>query len=357
MPEPDASGFVALPVADRPARSRSARSRTAAATRRSASAPDGIWRATRTPDGPRHHPAAGRSTVASRSRPGVPAPRARSPERPTWSARTTTRARWCRSIGCIGELIHRFPGLRLPRTNRPFDALLPAICEQKVSGVEARAAFRGIIASHGEAGARPGRASPPAGPGDPRGAPLLRLPSVRPGAAPRRPHPPRRAARPAHRGRDTGGGLCPAWRGAGNRSMDAGRGRPHRVRRSRRDQRRRLPPAERGGLGARPASRARTMPACSSCWSRTAASGARPAPAGGERDRSSALRAAHGSAADRRRSESARVASPAGFEPATRCLEGSRSGPLSYGDGTRRSVYARSTRADAGSTPTSPLTN
>ncbi len=26
------------------------------------------------------------------------------------------------------------------------------------------------------------------------------------------------------------------------------------------------------------------------------------------------------------------VASPAGFEPATRCLEGSRSGPLSYGD-------------------------
>jgi hypothetical protein len=26
------------------------------------------------------------------------------------------------------------------------------------------------------------------------------------------------------------------------------------------------------------------------------------------------------------------MASPAGFEPATRCLEGSRSGPLSYGD-------------------------
>ncbi|MGZ6214101.1 MAG: DNA-3-methyladenine glycosylase family protein, partial [Candidatus Limnocylindria bacterium] len=50
----------------------------------------------------------------------------------------------------IGELVHRFPGLRLPRTNRPFEALLPAICEQKVAGVEARAAFRGIIASHGE---------------------------------------------------------------------------------------------------------------------------------------------------------------------------------------------------------------
>jgi len=50
----------------------------------------------------------------------------------------------------IGELVHGFLRLRLPRTNRPFEALLPAICEQKVAGVEARAAFRGIIAAHGE---------------------------------------------------------------------------------------------------------------------------------------------------------------------------------------------------------------
>src|SRR5689334_16004200 len=34
------------------------------------------------------------------------------------------------------------------------------------------------------------------------------------------------------------------------------------------------------------------------------------------------------------------MASPAGFEPATRCLEGSRSGPLSYGDPCRRQEYA-----------------
>jgi len=50
----------------------------------------------------------------------------------------------------IGELVRRLPGLRLPRTNRPFEALLPAICEQKVTGVEARAAFRGIVATYGE---------------------------------------------------------------------------------------------------------------------------------------------------------------------------------------------------------------
>lgn len=46
--------------------------------------------------------------------------------------------------------MRRFPGLRLPRTNRPFEALLPAICEQKVTGIEARAAFRGIVAAYGE---------------------------------------------------------------------------------------------------------------------------------------------------------------------------------------------------------------
>jgi len=50
----------------------------------------------------------------------------------------------------IADLVHRFPGLRLPRTGRPFEALLPAICEQKVTGDEARAAFRAIVYRHGE---------------------------------------------------------------------------------------------------------------------------------------------------------------------------------------------------------------
>jgi 3-methyladenine DNA glycosylase/8-oxoguanine DNA glycosylase len=50
----------------------------------------------------------------------------------------------------IAELVHRLPGLRLPATGRPFEALLPAICEQKVTGTEARAAFRGIVRTYGE---------------------------------------------------------------------------------------------------------------------------------------------------------------------------------------------------------------
>jgi 3-methyladenine DNA glycosylase/8-oxoguanine DNA glycosylase len=45
----------------------------------------------------------------------------------------------------IGELVHRFPGLRLPRTNRLFDALVPAILEQKVTNTEAWRGYRGLM--------------------------------------------------------------------------------------------------------------------------------------------------------------------------------------------------------------------
>ena len=48
------------------------------------------------------------------------------------------------------DLSRRFRGLRLPRTGRVFEALLPAICEQKITGHEARAVFRAILRSHGE---------------------------------------------------------------------------------------------------------------------------------------------------------------------------------------------------------------
>jgi 3-methyladenine DNA glycosylase/8-oxoguanine DNA glycosylase len=48
------------------------------------------------------------------------------------------------------ELARRFAGVRLPRTGRVFEALLPAICEQKVTGHEARAAFRAIVLRYGE---------------------------------------------------------------------------------------------------------------------------------------------------------------------------------------------------------------
>jgi len=47
----------------------------------------------------------------------------------------------------IAGLVHRFPGLRLARTNRPFEALLPAILEQKVTNTEAWRGYRGLLRS------------------------------------------------------------------------------------------------------------------------------------------------------------------------------------------------------------------
>ncbi|MDQ2935285.1 MAG: DNA-3-methyladenine glycosylase 2 family protein [Chloroflexota bacterium] len=55
----------------------------------------------------------------------------------------------------VRELARRFAGVRLPRTRRRFEALLPAIIEQKVTGVEARRAYRELIHRYGEAAPGP----------------------------------------------------------------------------------------------------------------------------------------------------------------------------------------------------------
>ncbi|MCU1594278.1 MAG: 3-methyladenine glycosylase/8-oxoguanine glycosylase [Frankiales bacterium] len=44
----------------------------------------------------------------------------------------------------------RHPGLRIPRTNRVFEQLVPAILEQKVTGREARAGFRRLVLKYGD---------------------------------------------------------------------------------------------------------------------------------------------------------------------------------------------------------------
>jgi 3-methyladenine DNA glycosylase/8-oxoguanine DNA glycosylase len=148
MTEPDASGFVSLPspidlvLTLGPI----AHGRGDPTIRFGA---DGIWRATRTPEGP--------ATIRLRTVDGGVEVSAWGPGAANAIASAADLAGANDDPGAlvpkhrlIGELVRRLPGLRLPRTNRPFESLLPAICEQKVAGVEARAAFRGIIASHGE---------------------------------------------------------------------------------------------------------------------------------------------------------------------------------------------------------------
>jgi 3-methyladenine DNA glycosylase/8-oxoguanine DNA glycosylase len=43
----------------------------------------------------------------------------------------------------------RLPGLRVPRTGRVVEALVPAVLEQKVTGKQARASFRALVLRHG----------------------------------------------------------------------------------------------------------------------------------------------------------------------------------------------------------------
>ncbi len=50
----------------------------------------------------------------------------------------------------VRDLARRFAGVRLPRTGRRFDALLPAIIEQEVTGIEARRSYRELIRHYGE---------------------------------------------------------------------------------------------------------------------------------------------------------------------------------------------------------------
>jgi 3-methyladenine DNA glycosylase/8-oxoguanine DNA glycosylase len=148
MTEPDADGFISLtsPIDLALTMAPIAHGRGDPTIR---FAPEGIWRAVRMPSGPatlRLRPVEGGVAVAAWG-PGAAAA--------LDGAADLVGANDDPSLlmpqhRLIRELVHRFAWLRLPRTNRPFDALLPAICEQKVAGVEARAAFRGIVAAHGE---------------------------------------------------------------------------------------------------------------------------------------------------------------------------------------------------------------
>jgi len=55
----------------------------------------------------------------------------------------------------VAHLERRLVGIRIPRTGAVLESLVPAILEQKVTGLEARRAWSGLIARHGEAAPGP----------------------------------------------------------------------------------------------------------------------------------------------------------------------------------------------------------
>jgi 3-methyladenine DNA glycosylase/8-oxoguanine DNA glycosylase len=109
----------------------------------------GVWRATRTPAGPAttHLTPGPRGVLAEAWGPGSEwaldhAPALLGSLDPADSFRP--------HHPLIAELHRRHPGLRLPRTEAVFEALVPTILEQKVPSVEAQAAYRGLVRTFSE---------------------------------------------------------------------------------------------------------------------------------------------------------------------------------------------------------------
>jgi 3-methyladenine DNA glycosylase/8-oxoguanine DNA glycosylase len=109
-----------------------------------------VWRTTTTPDGP--------ATVCLSGTPGLVMAEVWGPGR-----------RWAlaRAAGMAGleddptgfdpspdpvvaDLARRRPGLRLGRTGRVMDALVPAVLGQKVTGLESRRSWRAVVLAYGE---------------------------------------------------------------------------------------------------------------------------------------------------------------------------------------------------------------
>lgn len=131
-------------------------------------AQDGVWRATRTPDGP-----VTVHLVDARGR-GAPGPTSRVAVRAwgpgaAWAvdqapvlvgaARADT---FDPQVEPVRTLHRRRPGLRFPRTEAVLDALLPTILGQKVTAIEARRGWRALLHRFGEvAPGPPGLVLPP----------------------------------------------------------------------------------------------------------------------------------------------------------------------------------------------------
>jgi 3-methyladenine DNA glycosylase/8-oxoguanine DNA glycosylase len=109
----------------------------------------GVWRTWRTPSGP--------ATVRLESR--GPAVRALAwgpgaewalAAVPDLLGRRDDPLSFVPSHPLLRELARRYRGLRVPRSGLVFEALVPAILEQKVTGVEARRSWRSLVNWYGE---------------------------------------------------------------------------------------------------------------------------------------------------------------------------------------------------------------
>ncbi len=130
----------------------------------------GVWRATRTPEGPAtlwlRAGGGGRQVRAEAWGPGAAWAVAQAPELIGGGDEVEGFAALARRHPLVNQLHRRHRALRLPRTRRVFESMVVTVCAQKVTGIEAKRSYRGIVRRWGEAA--------PVAQGVP-GAPRLRL--------------------------------------------------------------------------------------------------------------------------------------------------------------------------------------
>lgn len=112
-------------------------------------AADGVWRGTRTPSGTAtlHLRRLADRLVVRAWGPGA---EIAASDAPAVAGLLDTPAALVPRHRILIELVRRRPGMRLTRSNRPWEALMPAILEQKVTGTEAHRSWHLLVRTHGE---------------------------------------------------------------------------------------------------------------------------------------------------------------------------------------------------------------
>ena len=113
-------------------------------------APDGsVWQATTTPDGPatRHLERRSDGIHATAWGPGAELALAGVPD--LLGAIDDATGFDAARHPVVRDAHHRLPGLRIPRSGNVFEALVPAVLEQRVVGLDAKAAWRRLVRQHG----------------------------------------------------------------------------------------------------------------------------------------------------------------------------------------------------------------
>jgi 3-methyladenine DNA glycosylase/8-oxoguanine DNA glycosylase len=117
--------------------------------------PDGVWRATRTPEGPvtTHLVSAGDQVLVEAWGPGT-----------EWALEAAPAlVGACDDDGgfdpghpVVADLHRRLEGLRVPRSQAVIEAVVPTILEQKVIGVQAKRSYAAVVRRFGEPAPGPG---------------------------------------------------------------------------------------------------------------------------------------------------------------------------------------------------------